>query len=174
MTSKRREALLQIDRAMLRLRSTQTNRRVRVLMERRLGGGFNRSHSLIVDAVGESMDAGGELSIGKVAERLGIDPTRASRMVRAAVTAGYVERTACEDDARRICLRLNDSGRELLQQIRSARIEAFTSVIAAWPDADCSELARLLTKFAEPRVVDELALPPFRLAPDRLPLAAKQ
>jgi hypothetical protein len=64
MTSKRREALLQIDRAILRLRSTQTNRSVRVLMERRFGRNFNRSHSLIVDAVGESsMDAGGQISI---------------------------------------------------------------------------------------------------------------
>jgi DNA-binding MarR family transcriptional regulator len=161
MTNKRREAFLQIDRAMLRLRSTQTNRRVRVLMERRLGRDFNRLHSLIVDAVGESMDAGAQPSIRKVAEQLGIDPTRASRMAIGAVIAGYVERTACEDDARRICLRLTDSGRELLQEIRSTRIDAFKGVIADWPDADCSELARLLTKFAEPMVPNR-ALNTFR------------
>jgi DNA-binding MarR family transcriptional regulator len=120
------------------------------------------------------MDAGGELSIGKVAERLGIDPTRASRMARAAVTTGYVARTACEydDDPRCIYLKLTDCGRELLQQIRSARIDAFTSVIADWPDADCSELARLLMKFAEPRVAEH----PLSRSRDSgtLPLASNQ
>jgi hypothetical protein len=98
MKSGRREALLEIDRAMLRLRSTQTNLRVRVLMERRFGRAFNRLHSLIVDAVGELTDAGAQPSIGKVAERLGIDPSRGDRMASGAVIAGYVKRTACEDD----------------------------------------------------------------------------
>ena len=158
--SGRKEALMQIDRAMVRIRRSQTRRTIGRLMERQLGVSFNPAHSFVVDAIDELDDANEQTSVGTVAERLGIDPSRASRMVASAVRAGHVRRTASENDGRRTCLQLTGSGRKLLQRARSFRADFFSKLMAGWPDADCSEFARLLTKFTEPMPDTAILEPP--------------
>jgi len=80
---KRQDALSQIERAMVRIRRSQTRRTIGRVMERELGIRFNMTHSFVVDALDETNGVpGNEPSVGMVAEHLGVDPSRASRPVR--------------------------------------------------------------------------------------------
>ena len=47
----RRDALSQIERAMVRIRRSQTRRTIGRVMERELGTRFNMAHSFVVDAL---------------------------------------------------------------------------------------------------------------------------
>jgi DNA-binding MarR family transcriptional regulator len=147
----RRDALPQIERAMVRIRRSQTRRTLGRFMEHELGTPFNMAHSFVVDALDETSGVGGkEPSVGTVAECLGVDPSRASRMVADAIRGGYVRRIASQADGRRIGLQLTDSGRKLLKTTSRFRRHFFAQVMASWPDRDCAEFARLLTKFTQP------------------------
>ena len=120
-------------------------------MERELGTRFNMAHSFVVDALDEARSSGGEEpSVGIVAEYLGVDPSRASRMVAGALRGGYVKRVASQADGRRMCLELTAGGRKLLRTVNRFRRHVFSKKMASWPDHDCVEFARLLTKFTEP------------------------
>jgi DNA-binding MarR family transcriptional regulator len=109
------------------------------------------AHSFVVDALDETNGVpGNEPSVGMVAERIGVDPSRASRMVADAIRGGYVRRAASQVDGRRICLELTGAGRKLLKTASSFRRHFFSKVMASWSESDCAEFARLLTKFTEP------------------------
>jgi DNA-binding MarR family transcriptional regulator len=146
----RRAAILRIDRAMVRIRRSQTRRTIGRLMERELDTRFNMAHSFVVDALDEALTSlGEEPSVGTVAEYLGVDPSRASRMVADALRAGYVRRVASQADGRRMSLELTDAGRKLLRRASRFRRRLFSKEMASWPDRDCVEFARLLTKFTQ-------------------------
>jgi DNA-binding MarR family transcriptional regulator len=147
----RRDAILRIDRAMVRIRRSQTRRTIGRLMEGELGTRFNMAHSFVVDALDEARSSLGEgPSVGMVAEHLGVDPSRASRMVADALRDGYVRRVASQADGRRMCLELTGAGRKLLRTASRFRRRFFSKEMARWPDRDCVEFARLLTQFTEP------------------------
>src|ERR1700733_618984 len=149
--STRGDALAQIERAMVRIRRSQTRRTLGRLMQRDLGTRFNMGHSFVVDALAETEGGpGNEPSVGMVAEHLGVDPSRASRMVADAIRGGYVRRVASQVDGRRMGLELTGAGRKLLKTTSSFRRRVFSKVMARWPETDCTEFARLLTKFTEP------------------------
>jgi DNA-binding MarR family transcriptional regulator len=136
---------------MVRIRRSQTRRTIGRLMERELGTRFNIAHSFVVDALDETNGVpGNEPSVGMVAERLGVDPSRASRMVADAIRGGYVRRVASQSDGRRMGLELTGAGRKLLRTTSRFRRHFFSKEMASWPDRDCVEFARLLTKFTEP------------------------
>jgi DNA-binding MarR family transcriptional regulator len=147
----RRDALSQIERAMVRIRRSQTRRTIGRVMERELGIRFNMAHSFVVDALDETNGVpGNEPSVGMVAELLGVDPSRASRMVADAIRGGYVRRVASQVDGRRVRLELTGAGRKLLKTTSGFRRHIFSKVMASWSESDCVEFARLLTKFTEP------------------------
>jgi len=155
----RRDALLQIERAMVRIRRSQTRRAIGRLMERQLRARFNLAHSFVVDALDEAREVpGNEPSVGVVAEHLGVDPSRASRMVADAVRGGYVRRVASQADGRRMCLELTGAGEKLLKTTSSFRRQVFSKAMASWSESDCVEFARLLAKFVEPLKASESSL----------------
>src|ERR1700722_15360155 len=157
--NKRRDALSQIGRAVVHIRRSQTRRTIGRVMERELGIRFNMAHSSVVDALDETNELhGNEPSVGVVAEHLGVDPSRASRMVADAIRGGYVRRVASQVDGRRMGLELTGAGRKLLKTTSSFRRRVFSKVMASWPETDCTEFARLLTKFTEPPKASELSL----------------
>jgi DNA-binding MarR family transcriptional regulator len=120
-------------------------------MERELGTRFDMAHSFVVDALDEARSSvGEEPSVGTVAEYLGVDPSRASRMVADALRGGYVKRVASQADGRRMHLELTGAGRKLLRTASRFRRHFFSKEMESWPDRDCVEFARLLTKFTEP------------------------
>lgn len=102
----------------------------------------------VVDAVEEGQEhPHQEVTVGVVADRLGIDPSRASRVVAGAVEAGYVRRVASQGDGRRICLELTDVGHKVVAEAHRTRQEFYQRLIDDWPANDQAEFARLLTNF---------------------------
>lgn len=141
-----------IERAFVRLRRAMTRRNLGARMVRELGGGVDLSHLGVVDAVEEGPDAAdGMVTVGMVGERLGIDPSRASRVVASAIQAGYVERQASQADGRRVGLRLTASGRALAASAHGVRQRAFAEGMEGWTDDERRTFARLLTRFVEGR-----------------------
>ena len=148
--SKRWGAIQRIDRALVRIRRSQTKRTIGRLMERELGKCFSIAQSVVVDALDDlSAFAGEKPSVGMVAEYLGIDPSRASRLVADAIRGGYVKRVASQNDGRRTGLELTAAGGKLLMTASRFRKRIFSKAMAGWSDHERDEFARLLTKFTE-------------------------
>ncbi|MFE5410726.1 MarR family winged helix-turn-helix transcriptional regulator [Microbacterium sp. NPDC056569] len=89
------------------------------------------------------------LSVGEIADAVGVDQPRASRLVQQAVQLELVRREADPDDARRTRVALTDTGTRLVRGFRGERREAVDAALAAFTDAERAELARLLTKLAD-------------------------
>jgi DNA-binding MarR family transcriptional regulator len=150
MSTDRQAALAKIERAMVRIRRSQTRRAIGRLMERETGRSLETSHAFVVDAMDEaSAENDQEPTVGAVAERLGADPSRASRMVASAVKAGYVKRVASQGDGRKTFLRLTSEGLACAREARDFRIAHFGRLVENWTDRECREFARLLGGFTE-------------------------
>jgi DNA-binding MarR family transcriptional regulator len=102
----------------------------------------------IISAIESGPGPDGEITVGLVAERLGIDPSRASRIVADAVDKGVIRRVASQADARRIGLELTDLGRQYTEAIRHYKWTAFAEALGAWPEEDLVTFARLFQKFS--------------------------
>lgn len=107
------------------------------------------SNLMVVTAVGRLGEAGAEVTIGAVAERLEVDPSTASRLVGHAIDAGYVSRRASASDARRADLRLTEPGRRVMESAERHRSAYLAEIMRSWPESDRVEFARLLTAFAD-------------------------
>jgi len=93
--------------------------------------------------------ASGPLSIGEIAEAIGVDQPRASRLVQQGVDLGVVRREADPDDARRTRVALTDAGRALVQGFRGDRRAAVDRALSTFTDEERADLARLLAKLAD-------------------------
>ncbi len=89
------------------------------------------------------------LSVSEIAERIGVDQPRASRLVQAGVESGHLRREADPGDARRTNVVLTDEGRALVAQTRTAQSSAVEAALADFTDAEREQLAALLAKLAE-------------------------
>ncbi|GAA4770704.1 MarR family winged helix-turn-helix transcriptional regulator [Microbacterium gilvum] len=95
------------------------------------------------------VSADAPLSVGQIAERLGVDQPRASRLVTAVVETGHARREADPDDARRTLIVLTDEGRSLATRTRGARADAVEEALGGFTDAEREQLAALLTRLAD-------------------------
>lgn len=100
----------------------------------------------LLEALGS---ASGPLSVGEVADAVGVDQPRASRLVQQAVDLGYARREADPDDARRTRIVLTDEGSAHVRRFHVDRRETLTAALAGFSDQERAELARLLSKLAE-------------------------
>lgn len=89
------------------------------------------------------------LSVGEIADAVGVDQPRASRLVQQAFQLDLVRREADPDDARRTRVALTDAGAALVRGFRGERREAIDTALAGFTDAERDDLARLLTKLAD-------------------------
>ncbi len=99
-------------------------------------------------AAGDTVEAAGEVTVGVVAERLGIDPSTASRLVAETVRDGLLVRSASPADGRRACLVLTDAGRDLDVASRRYQRQMFEQATRDWPAADRLAFAQLFVQFA--------------------------
>ncbi|WP_433338165.1 MarR family winged helix-turn-helix transcriptional regulator [Spirillospora sp. CA-294931] len=145
-----------VERGMVRLR--------RSMSRQGLGRAAIREHNLpvdlrilhVTDAIDEGPDQPGqEMSVGLVASRLGIDPSRGSRIVAEAVKEGYVRRVASQEDGRRIQLELTEAGRKVVESARRTRLRRFEQAMSDWTEHERREFARLLGRFVEHRDEDD-------------------
>lgn len=89
------------------------------------------------------------LSVGEIADAVGVDQPRASRLVQQAFQLGLVRREADPEDARRTRVALTDAGAALVRGFRGERREAIDTALAGFTDEERADLARLLTKLAD-------------------------
>ncbi|MFS0865869.1 MarR family winged helix-turn-helix transcriptional regulator [Microbacterium sp. 179-B 1A2 NHS] len=109
----------------------------------RLGGAPARMRLLDVLAASETA-----LSVGELAEAIGVDQPRASRLVQQAVAMGLAAREADPADARRTRIALTSEGRKHVGDFRGERRERLRSALADFSPEERSELVRLLGKLA--------------------------
>jgi DNA-binding MarR family transcriptional regulator len=104
------------------------------------------SRNLVINIVDE---ADGEITVGGVAEQLGIDPSAASRMVSDLIAHGLLERLASQQDGRRTVLRLTSEGVTARDRFRRQHRQAFEHITRDWPAQERMEFARLLRKYVD-------------------------
>ncbi|MGR6429626.1 MarR family winged helix-turn-helix transcriptional regulator [Rhizobium sp. PAMB 3182] len=104
----------------------------------------------VVHTVGSAacMPDSGEVTVGTIAERLAIDPSRASRLVAEVVERGLLRRVASQGDARRICLELTETGQAYLDAIFDYKAIMFSQAVRDWDDEDLVTFARLFKKYS--------------------------
>ena len=111
--------------------------------------GRERSTLQVALAVAEGSADSGTVTIGLVAQRLGIEPSTASRLVAGAVAAGLVAREPAPGDRRQAALRLTESGAATVHAARRYQRQIFAEMTATWDKADRATFARLFPRFAD-------------------------
>ncbi|OWY61858.1 hypothetical protein B7486_61550 [cyanobacterium TDX16] len=91
----------------------------------------------------------GPVRLSALAADLEIDLSTASRQVRSAEQAGFLERSADPDDGRAAVIELTPEGLETLKRMRATRHALVAESLEAWSDEDVADLARLLQRLAE-------------------------
>jgi DNA-binding MarR family transcriptional regulator len=91
----------------------------------------------------------GPLRIGDVAERLSIDVSVASRQVAALEASGYLSREHEEHDRRARRVSVTETGRRVLRESHRRLVEAFSTAMTGWDDADVVALAHGLDRLRE-------------------------
>ncbi|MER5997527.1 MarR family winged helix-turn-helix transcriptional regulator [Nonomuraea angiospora] len=108
------------------------------------------SRTLVLNLVLEhTTGQGKEVTVGAIAELLAVDPSVGSRMVSDNIKAGYLIRTASQQDGRRTVLELSPAGVELMERFRRHQREAFEYITAEWNEGDRLEFARLMLKYVD-------------------------
>lgn len=87
-------------------------------------------------------------TVGEVAERLGIDPSRASRLVARSVKRGTLSRHASAGDGRRVVLRVTAAGATLQDRGSELTRARIALALAGWPAAERARFAHLFSRFA--------------------------
>lgn len=92
---------------------------------------------------------GEETMVQTVAERLNIDPSRASRIVSEMVAAGYAQRAASQADARRTIIALTDQGRSVVAAARAYKWLLLGDFLGEWTAQELMSFLELLQRFSE-------------------------
>ncbi|GAA2826887.1 hypothetical protein GCM10010471_05490 [Leucobacter komagatae] len=87
--------------------------------------------------------------MSELAEHIGVDQPRASRLVQQAVALGHAERQADPADARRTRVRLTESGEQLVHGVRNRQRDEASTALEALDSNERSELLRLIRKLAD-------------------------
>jgi|SRR5450631_3507320 DNA-binding MarR family transcriptional regulator len=105
----------------------------------------------LLDAVrvSQAQDGREETTVGEIARLLGVDPSRASRLVASAVADGLLERRAARNDGRKSVLKISASGARL--QARGSEVTRARIALALedWTEHDRLQLAELLRRFVQ-------------------------
>lgn len=88
------------------------------------------------------------LGISEIAEAVGVDQPRASRLVADAASRGLVTRSVDPLDARKSVVAITDAGRALLTTVRQGRRTAVTDALEGFTDDEVVAFASLLSRFA--------------------------
>lgn len=132
-----------------------------------------------IDESGEA--ATGETMVATVADRLGIDPSRASRVVSDMVEAGYARRAVSQADARRTIIELTDTGRAVVEAVRAYKFLIMGDYLSSWTQEELASFTPLLRKFghwsehtdqATDKFADDIALLALQVARTRGPAEA--
>ncbi|MEJ1089264.1 MarR family winged helix-turn-helix transcriptional regulator [Microbacterium sp. Mu-80] len=117
------------------------------------GGGMGWDAARSAPAVIRMLDAlaaaSDPLGVSELAEAIGVDQPRASRLVQQGVDRGWVRREADPGDARRTRIALTEEGSQKIRGMRGERRERLGRALELFTETERNELARLLTKLAD-------------------------
>jgi len=105
------------------------------------------AHLMVINTICTAR-ADGEVTVGLVAERMDIDPSRASRLTADVVEKGLARRVASQADARRICLELTPRAQAYQEAIHAYKALMFAEALQSWDEDDLVEMARLFARFS--------------------------
>lgn len=94
-------------------------------------------------------NAEAETMVSTVAERLMIDPSRASRVVAEMVNAGYVRRAVSQKDSRRTVLELTAAGDAIVTAVHSYKWLLLSEFFAGWSDEDLAVFVPMLERYSD-------------------------
>ena len=146
------EAVAAIDAVMGKVRRSIQRRDFGRLILARIDPSLEVSHLDVIVAIAHNPVVSGapqdEVTVGSIAERLEIDPSRASRISGDLVERGYAFRVASQLDARRICLKLTARGERFVTAVRQTKWRIFTGLLAQWDERELVTFAASLERFA--------------------------
>lgn len=144
------EAMMEIDALMQKWRRRAQKRELgnRALAHLKIGLDLAQFDVLIaIEGPTEPGESAGETMVATVAERLNIDPSRASRVVGDLVDQGYARRAVSQADARRTILELTARGRAVLEAVRAYKFLILGDFLSEWSAADLAAFVPLLKRF---------------------------
>lgn len=89
-----------------------------------------------------------ETMVSTIADRLGIDPSRASRLVSDAIAKGLAKRAVSQRDARRTIVQLTDDGAAIVRAVRRYKFLVMGDFLSRWSAEERDEFLRLLDRFS--------------------------
>lgn len=146
------QAVMDIDGMLQQWRRRAMKRELgqRALLDLRIGIDLAQFDVLVAIAgpVPEFGDVQGETMVASVAERLNIDPSRASRLVSEMVEQGFARRAVSQADARRTIIELTDQGRAVVEAVHAYKYLIMGDFLGTWPAEDVAAFVPLLKRFA--------------------------
>lgn len=136
----------------------QTLTRMRFLIGRRIVGriaianvapGLELTDLDVLDVSRRIAQAGGEVTVGAIADAMRIDPSRGSRLVADLVARGILRRDASQEDGRRSLIAPTELGEQLLNETRSVKHGLIERMTDDWSDRDRQDFARLFARFVD-------------------------
>lgn len=91
----------------------------------------------------------GEATVGALAQDMGIDPSRASRLAGQLTTKGYLRRDVAQSDARKAILVPTPRARALMAAFRDRKWDHYEQTFADWSDEDLVTFGRLLGRYLD-------------------------
>ena len=143
------KAVAAIDGVMARIRRNIMRREFGRVLLAQIAPDLEVAHMDVISAIAHRAEGDPEeVTVGLIAERLGIDPSRASRVSADVVDRGFARRVASQQDARRICLELTPKGRRFVDAIRQSKMATFASALGQWQESELIMFANLLDRFS--------------------------
>lgn len=92
-------------------------------------------------------EAQGEVMVATVAERLAIDPSRASRLVSEMVEMGMARRAVSQADARRTIIELTERGWAVVKAVRAYKFLIMGDFLSGWSDGELAAFVPMIKRF---------------------------
>ncbi len=147
------EAVLRLDALMQTWRRRFTKRELGTQALRDLGLDIDLAQLDVLAAVeapvhefGETQ--GEETMISTVAARLGIDPSRASRLTADLVDRGYLRRAVSQADSRRTIIELTPRGEQVIEAVRRYKFLLMGDYFGEWDASELQSFLPMLERFS--------------------------
>ena len=111
--------------------------------------GANISQIHVLLAVESLRNEAQDATVGRVAIRMGIDPSTASRLVMQTLEAQLLRRAVSQRDGRAVILEMTKEGEQLAFDARAYQRSVFDDLTQDWPEIDRNDFARLFVRFSQ-------------------------
>ncbi|MFK0181850.1 MarR family winged helix-turn-helix transcriptional regulator [Streptomyces xanthochromogenes] len=116
-------------------------------LRRRVGSGRgDLTRNIVLNVVG---DAAGRITVGGVAEEMGVAQPVASRAIATCIAEGLLRRVASQQDGRSSLLELTGAGESARRTYAAEQRRAFEEITAHWDSEDRLQFARYLTRYGQ-------------------------